>query len=137
MFPLHFRQRHHRLYFVRPGHMRNDCGEIELKLDRVFRVGVGAEFASIFPPIVDIGVGVTGATLRAARSRAIRIGELGDARAQIIHSHFIEWKHACERAPFRRHVGNGHSRRHGKIRCAIAHEFNRVIEHLVFVEESA
>ena len=122
MFPLHFRQRHHRLYFVRPGHVRNDCGEIEFKLDGVFRVGVGAQLASILPPIVDIGLCVTGATLRAAFSRAIRIAEFRDARAQIIHSHFIEWKHACKRAPFRRHVGNGHARRHGKIRCAIADE---------------
>ena len=69
LFPLHFRQRHHRLHFVRPGDVRNDSREIELQLDGVFGVGVGAEFGSILPPLVDIGVRVTGATLRTARSR--------------------------------------------------------------------
>ena len=31
--------------------MRNHCREIELKLDRVLGVGIGAEFAAIFPPL--------------------------------------------------------------------------------------
>ncbi len=90
--------------------MRNHRREIQLKLDRILGVGIGAEFAAIFPPLLDVGVCVTGPALRAAYSRAFRIGELGNARAQIIHRHFIEWKHACKRAPFRRHVGDGHAR---------------------------
>ena len=80
MFSLHFRQRHHRLYFVRPGHVRNDCGEIELKLDGVFRIGIGAQLASVLPPSVDVDLILPGATLRAAFSRAIGIAEFRDAR---------------------------------------------------------
>ena len=137
MFPLHFRQRHHGLHFVRPGHMRNHGRQIEFKFDGVVRVRVGAKLASILPPRIDVGVGVAGATLGAARSRAAGIGERADARAQIIHRHFIKWKHARQRAPLGRHVGDGHARAHGKMRHAIAHKFHGVIEHLVFVEESA
>ena len=117
--------------------MRNDCGEIELKLDGVFRVGVCAQLASVLPPSVDVDLTIAGATLRGAFSRAIWIAEFRDARAQITHRHFIEWKHAGKRAPFCGHVGDGHARGHGKIRHAVAHKFNCVIEHLVFVEESA
>ncbi len=110
VFTFHFRQRNHRFYFVRPGHMWNDRLEIEFKLDRILGVGIGAEFAAIFPPLLDIGVCVTGPALRAARSRAFRIGELGNARAQVVHGCFIERKNACQRAPFCSHVRNRHSR---------------------------
>src|SRR5438034_9111747 len=100
MFSLHFWQRHHGLYFVRSRHMRNHGGEIEFKFDGVLSVGVGAQLASILPPGVDIGVRVTGATPRAAFSRAIVIAEFLDARAEIIYCHLIEWKHPRQRAPF-------------------------------------
>ena len=100
--------------------MRNHGRKIKFEFDGVIRVRVGAQFASILPPRIDVGVGVTGATLRAARSRAFGIRELADARAQIIHRHFIEWKHAGQRAPLGGHVGDGHARGHGKIRHAIA-----------------
>ena len=116
MFPFHFRQRNHRFYFVRPGHVRNHRREIQLKLDRVLGVGIGAEFAAVLPPFVDIGLRVAGATLRAAFPGTFRIGEFRHARAHIIHGYFIEWKYACQRSPFSSHVGNGHARRHRKIR---------------------
>jgi hypothetical protein len=93
-FLFHFRQRHHGFDFVRPGHMRNDSRKIQLQLDRVLRVGISAKVVSIFPPLVDIGIGVTGATRRTARSRAFWIGEFRNTRAQIIHCHSIKWKHA-------------------------------------------
>ena len=57
--------------------MRNDSRKIQLQLDRVFPVGVSAESGSIFPPLVDIAIRVTGATRRTARSGAFRVCELG------------------------------------------------------------
>src|SRR5439155_6082500 len=119
------------------GHMRNNGCEIKFEFDGVLTVGVGAEYAAILPPLIDVGVGVAGATLGTARAWAFVTRELANARAQIIHRHLIKWKHARQRAPLGGHVGDGHPRRHRKIRHAIAHKFNRVIEHLVIVEESA
>ena len=133
---LYFRQRHHRLHFVRTGHVRNHCCQIKLKLDRVIRVRIRGQFAPILPPVIDVGVGVAGPAVRSPLSWPFGIREFGHARAQIILRHFIEWKHPRERAPFGGHVGDRHARGHRKIRYAIAHEFNGVIEHLVFVEES-
>src|SRR5439155_15006940 len=109
----------------------------EFKLDGVFRVGISAYFTAIFPPRVDVRFGITGTTLRAAGSRTLRIRELRHARTQIVYRYLIERKNTCERAPFGGHVGNGHARGHWKIRHAIAHEFNGVIEYFVFVEEAA
>ena len=117
--------------------MRNHGCQIKFKFNCVGRVRVSARRASILPPRIDVGVGVAGPTLRAARSRALRIYEFAHARAQIIHRHLIKWKHACQRAPLGGHVGDGHTRIHGKIRHSIAHKFNGVIEHFVFVEEPA
>ena len=131
----HFRERHHRFDFVRPGDVRDDSCQVELKLDGVFRVGISAYLTAIFPPRVDVGFGITGTTLRAAGSRPFPIRELRHARAQIIHRNFIKRKYACERTPLGRHVGDGHARRHGKMCDAIADKFNSVIEYFVFVEE--
>ena len=64
MFPLHFRQRHHRLHFIGPGHMRNHGRQIEFQFDGVLSVRVGADLAAILPPGVDIGVRISRATLR-------------------------------------------------------------------------
>ena len=137
MFSLHLRQRYHCLHFIGAGHVRNYGRQIEFEFDRVVGIHVGAQVAAIAPPRINVGVGVAGATLGAARSRAPGLGQLTDARVQIIHRHFIKWKHAGERAPFGRHVGDGHARGHGKIRYGVAHEFHRVIKYLVFVEQSA
>ena len=137
MFTLDFRQRYHGLDFVRPGYVRNHGRKIEFEFNGVVRVYVSTEFVSILPPPIDVGVGVAGATLGAARSRASVTREFADARSQIIHRYFIEWKHTRQRTPFGSHVGDGHARGHRKIRRAVAHKFNRVIEHLVFVKKSA
>ena len=40
--------------------MRNHGREIKFKFDGVVRVRVGAQFASDFPPRIDVGVGVAG-----------------------------------------------------------------------------
>ncbi len=117
--------------------MRNHGRKIKIKFNRVARVRVSAKLASIFPECIDVRVGVTGTTLEAARSRAFGIRELADARAQIIHCHFIKWKHARQRAPLGGHVGDGHAGIHGKVCHSITHEFNGVIENLVSVEKSA
>ena len=117
--------------------MRDHGRKIQFKLDGVLRVGVGTEFAAVLPPRVDVGFGITGTTLRAAGSRTLRIRELRHARTQIVYRYLIERKNACERAPLGGHVGNGHARGHWKIRHAVAHEFNGVIEYFVFVEEAA
>ena len=117
--------------------MRHNAREIELKLDSIFCVGIGADLDAIFPPRFDVCVSITGATLRAAFSGSVRTGKLRHARAQIVHRNFIERKYACERAPLGGHVGDRHARRHRKIWHAIADEFDSVIEHLVFVEQSA
>ena len=60
-FSLHLRKRDHRLHFVRSGDMRHDAREIQFQLDRVFRVRISANIASVLPPIVDVGVAITGA----------------------------------------------------------------------------
>ena len=56
--------------------MRNDGGKIEFKFDGVVGVGVSAQFASIFPPVVDVDLSVTGTAFGPAFSRPIRIAEL-------------------------------------------------------------
>ncbi len=117
--------------------MRDDSREIELKLDRILCVVIGAKVAAIFPPRIDVRICVTRATLLTAFSRAFWIRELRHTRAQIIHRHFIERKHARERAPFGGHVGDGHARRHRKTCHAVADKLDGVIEHLVFVKEAA
>src|SRR5437899_300295 len=80
-------------------HMRNHGRQIKFKFDGVVRIRIGAQLASILPPSIDVGVGVAGATLGTARSGAFFTRELANARAQIIHCHFIERKHARQRAP--------------------------------------
>ena len=90
--------------------MRNNGREIQLQLDRILSVGIGSEVVAILPPLFDVGVGVTGAAFRAACSRAFGIRELGNARSQVIHRGLIKRKHASERAPFRSHVRDRHSR---------------------------
>ena len=117
--------------------MWNHGRKIELKFDGVVRVGISAEVASIFPPRIDVGLRVTGTTFRAARPRAFWIREFGDARAQISHRLFIEWKHTRQRAPLRGHVGDSHASRHRKVRHTVTHEFNRMIKHFILVEEPA
>src|SRR6478672_11175860 len=110
MLSLHFWKRHHRLNLVRTGHVRNYRGKIKFERDGVFRVRVGAEFVSILPPRINVGVAVTGATFGATRSGALGVGELADARTQIIYCHFIEWEHTRQRAPLGSHVSDGHAR---------------------------
>ena len=117
--------------------MRNHGRQIEFKLDGILRVGLGVQLVPIFPPPIDVGVRVTRATLSTACSGALRIGKLGHARTQIVDCHFIEWKHTCERAPFGSHVGDRHPRRHRQVRHAVADKLNGVIEHFIFVEETA
>ena len=136
-FSFHFRQRYHRFDFVRPRHVRNHRREIKLKLDGILRVRVGAEFGSILPPRVDVGVGVAGTTLRAASSRSVRIGERRDARAKIVHCYLIKWEYTREGAPLGGHVGDSHTRGHREVCYAITHKFYSVIEHFIFVEEPA
>ena len=117
--------------------MRNHRREIQFKLDRVIGISIRAELGAVIPPLVDISVHIAGATVWAALPGTFRLCEFRHARARIIHGYFIEWKYTCQRAPLSSHVGDGHARRHREIRDAFTDEFHCVVEHLVFVEQSA
>src|SRR5438477_656281 len=56
MLSLDFRKRYHRLYLVRPGHVRNYGGKIKFEFDAVFAIRVSAEFSLVLPLRIDMGM---------------------------------------------------------------------------------
>src|SRR5207244_11660093 len=78
MLSLHFRKRHHCFNLVRTGYMRNYCRKIKFELDGVFRVWISAEFVSILPPRIDVGVSVARTARETSPFGSIRLGAFDD-----------------------------------------------------------
>src|SRR5262249_31997332 len=117
--------------------MGNDRGKIQIQFNGVIRIGICTQVGSILPPAVDLGLGITRAALWAAHAGPLGTEKFWDSGTQVIDGHFIKWKHASQRAPFRGHVGDGHASIHGEIRYTVADKFDRMIEDLVLIKESA
>jgi hypothetical protein len=115
--------------------VRDHRRQVQLELDRVRSVLVGRE--ALVPPALDVG-----ARVRAQRSWATPAGtdaarEVIGAFEQVIAQDLVEREHARQRAPLRRHVGDGHALVHRHRGEPIAVELDGVVEDFILIEQPA